>query len=136
MAWIGITSTANQGHSLGDEHLVIGRHNAYLVAVPALLKHYLVDRTGAIGADHLLQRCKCAQRACNAWASRQGGLLWALSIFSSTPDQAGCVPNQAENDALQQLVVEVAANKAEARAKVARLKEKYNHLLKKVGRSS
>jgi hypothetical protein len=46
------------------------------------------------------------------------------------------VPNQAENDALQQLVVEVAVNKAEARAKVARLKEKYNHLLKKVGRSS
>ncbi len=38
---------------------------------------------------------------------------------------------QAENDALQSLVLEVAANKAEAKAKVARLKEKYDHLLRK-----
>ena len=40
---------------------------------------------------------------------------------------------QAENEALQALVVDVAANKAEARKRVAALKEKYSELLAKVG---
>lgn len=39
---------------------------------------------------------------------------------------------QAENEALQALVVDVAANKAEARKRVAALKEKYSELLAKV----
>lgn len=42
-------------------------------------------------------------------------------------------PVQAENEALQALVVDVAANKAEARKRVAALKEKYSELLAKVG---
>jgi hypothetical protein len=36
---------------------------------------------------------------------------------------------QAENSALHGLVVDLAANKAEARSRLAQLKEKYNHLL-------
>ncbi len=39
---------------------------------------------------------------------------------------------QAENTALQGLVVDLAANKSEARAKLAQLKEKYEHLLRGV----
>lgn len=54
--------------------------------------------------------------------------IWATLHMQSL---IGLLPVQAENDALQSLVLEVAANKAEARAKVARLKEKYNHLLRK-----
>lgn len=44
----------------------------------------------------------------------------------------GLSPGQAENEALQALVVDVAANKAEARKRVAALKEKYSELLAKV----
>ena len=40
---------------------------------------------------------------------------------------------QAENEALQQLVLEVAHNKQEAQRKVAGLKQKYSNLLAKVG---
>ena len=43
-----------------------------------------------------------------------------------------CAAPQAENEALQALVVEVAANKAEARNRVATLKEKYTQLLARV----
>ncbi len=43
-----------------------------------------------------------------------------------------CAASQAENEALQALVVEVAANKAEARNRVATLKEKYTQLLARV----
>ena len=39
------------------------------------------------------------------------------------------MPLQAENGALQGLVVDMAANKAEARRRLADLKEKYQHLL-------
>ena len=42
---------------------------------------------------------------------------------------------QAENSALQGLVVDLAANKAEARAKLAQLKDKYEHLLRGVSQS-
>ena len=43
---------------------------------------------------------------------------------------------QAENEALQQLVPEVAQNKQEAQRKVAGLKQKYSNLLAKVPISS
>lgn len=43
---------------------------------------------------------------------------------------------QAENTALQGLVVDLAANKSEARAKLAQLKDKYEHLLRGVRRHS
>jgi len=39
---------------------------------------------------------------------------------------------QAENEALQQLVLEVAQNKQEAQRKVAGLKQRYSNLLAKV----
>lgn len=39
---------------------------------------------------------------------------------------------QEENEALQQLVLEVAANKKAAREKIASLKQDYNELLKEV----
>jgi len=39
---------------------------------------------------------------------------------------------KAENSALQGLVVDLAANKAEARSKLAQLKDKYEHLLRGV----
>ena len=39
---------------------------------------------------------------------------------------------QAENEALQQLVLEVAQNKQEAQRRVAGLKQKYSNLLAKV----
>ena len=39
---------------------------------------------------------------------------------------------QAENEALQQLVLEVAQNKQEAQRRVATLKQKYGNLLAKV----
>ena len=39
------------------------------------------------------------------------------------------VPLQAENGALQGLVVDMAANKAEAQRRLTDLKEKYQHLL-------
>lgn len=39
------------------------------------------------------------------------------------------MPLQAENGALQGLVVDMAANKAEAQQRLADLKEKYQHLL-------
>ena len=42
---------------------------------------------------------------------------------------------QAENEALQQLVLDVAQNKQEAQRKVAGLKQKYGNLLSKVRRS-
>ena len=42
---------------------------------------------------------------------------------------------QAENSALQGLVVDLAANKSEARAKLAQLKDKYEHLLRGVSRN-
>ena len=45
----------------------------------------------------------------------------------------GLPPAQAENEALQALVVDVATNKTEARKRVAALKEKYSELLAKVG---
>ena len=44
--------------------------------------------------------------------------------------QLVCV--QEENEALQQLVLEVAANKKAAREKIASLKQDYNELLKEV----
>lgn len=43
---------------------------------------------------------------------------------------------QAENSALQGLVLDLAANKAEAHAKLAQLKDKYEHLLRVVSHLS
>ena len=39
---------------------------------------------------------------------------------------------QEENQALQQMVVELAANKREAKERLAGLKEDYNHLISEV----
>lgn len=59
-----------------------------------------------------------------------------LLLLLDTP-KAVCLPTsalccQAENEALQQLVLEVAQNKQEAQRKVAGLKQKYSNLLAKV----
>ena len=86
----------------------------------------------------LRQQCACQQQGGHHVRNVDGHASWQgiadISIIRAQTSGLAVCPHQAENDALQQLVVEVAANKAEARAKVARLKEKYNHLLRKVGR--
>ena len=43
-----------------------------------------------------------------------------------------CISEQEENEALQQLVLEVASNKRFAREKIASLKQDYNDLIKEV----
>ena len=72
-----------------------------------------------------LPECGLQRVQCTARQVQRGNMLsclfWLLLLRRM----------QAENDALQSLVLEVAANKAEAKAKVARLKEKYDHLLRK-----
>ena len=70
--------------------------------------------------------CKCFSCLCRAL------LLLLLDMRKGVclPTSAFCC--QAENEALQQLVLEVAQNKQEAQRKVGGLKQKYSNLLAKV----
>jgi hypothetical protein len=61
-----------------------------------------------------------------------GWIEWLIDWLNDCFSEWLLVLCQAENEALQQLVLEVAHNKQEAQRKVAGLKQKYSNLLAKV----
>ena len=63
------------------------------------------------------------------WLPNRNSKKYRRLVSLITPTDSGV---QAENEALQQLVMDVAHNKQEAHRKVAGLKQKYGNLLAKV----
>ncbi|KAK9832645.1 hypothetical protein WJX81_006656 [Elliptochloris bilobata] len=78
-------------------------------------------------------RLRASVEAASAEAAREAAAADAAARAARKGDLAAAT--LVENEALQALVVEVAANKAEARGRVAALKEKYSELLARMGQT-
>lgn len=83
------------------------------------------------------RRIRQSVEAATASAAREAARADALAraarrVEGVTPLLRDLDRLKAENSALQGLVVDLAANKAEARSKLAQLKDKYEHLLRGV----